>query len=69
MLKRALCLLEGGVRQSGVEQGGMYLLLGTAGVEQSSVEHSSVEQSIVEWSSQPWSSQLRSSQLWSREEL
>ena len=59
MLKRALCLLEGGVRQSGVEQGGMYLLLGTAGVEQS----------IVEWSSQLWSSQLRSSQLWSREEL
>ena len=64
MLKRALCLLEGGVMQSGVEQGGMYLLLGTAGVEQSSVE-----QSIVEWSSQLWSSQLRSSQLWSREEL
>ena len=44
MLKRALCLLEGGVRQSGVEQGGMYLLLGTAGVEQSSVEQSAVEQ-------------------------
>ena len=69
MLKRALCLLEGGVRQSGVEQGGMYLLLGTAGVKQSSVE-----QSIVEWISQLWSShlrgsQLRSSQLWSREEL
>ena len=64
MLKRALCLLEGGVRQSGVEQGGMYLLLGTTGVEQSSVE-----QSIVEWSSQLWSSQLRSRQLWSREEL
>ena len=59
MLKRALCLLEGGLRQSGVEQGGMYLLLGTAGVEQSSVE-----QSIVEWSSQLWSSQL-----WSRKEL
>ena len=64
MLKRALCLLEGGVRQSGVEQGGMYLLLGTADVKQSSVE-----KSIVEWSSQLWSSQMRSSQLWRREEL
>ena len=66
MLKRALCLLEGGVRKSCVEQGGMYLLLGTAGLEKSSVEQSSVEveQSIVEWSSQLWSSQL-----WSREEL